>query len=48
MAGHPTVSTRPLAFTGRISYGLYLYHFPLQAGPFAVFDGLALWRAHSR
>jgi peptidoglycan/LPS O-acetylase OafA/YrhL len=41
-AAHPaSLSARWLTFTGTISYGLYLYHFPLQAGPFAIFDGLS-------
>jgi peptidoglycan/LPS O-acetylase OafA/YrhL len=43
-AARPTFAAwRPLTFTGRISYGLYLYHYPLDKGPFAVFDGLSLW-----
>jgi peptidoglycan/LPS O-acetylase OafA/YrhL len=33
----------PLVFCGRISYGLYLLHFPFSAGPLSVFDGLSLW-----
>jgi peptidoglycan/LPS O-acetylase OafA/YrhL len=31
----------PLTATGRISYGLYLFHFPLAFGPLNYLDGLA-------
>jgi peptidoglycan/LPS O-acetylase OafA/YrhL len=34
---------RPLTFTGRISYGLYLYHYPFAYGAWPVFEGISLW-----
>lgn len=34
---------RPITFTGRISYGLYLYHYPMAFGPLGVFDGMDTW-----
>ena len=32
---------RPLTLTGRISYGLYLFHFPIAFGPLNYLDGLS-------
>ena len=40
------LARRPLTWTGRISYGLYLYHYPLTVNPssaFHGFDALPLW-----
>ena len=42
LAARPAfLAWRPLTFTGQISYGLYLFHFPIAFGPLNYLDGLS-------